>query len=306
MFKRITPSFFIFFFSLAALLYASQQNIAPEQNTAPESDQQISDFSLVGYGEKGKKSWDISGKSADIFTDLVKLKDVVGNLYGEQEDIRLTADRGDFDKNEGRVHLEQNVVIKTSSGGRLTTNSLDWDRKKQLVSTKDSVNLEKENMVTTAQGAIAKPDLNQITLEKDVSVNIVTDPSKDSDAQAKERIVITCDGPLEIDYARNLATFKNNVQVDKQDLQILSDAMDVYFIRQDKNTAVLDNEPALMGSRIDKIVARGNVKIIRGENVSYSDEAVYNAVDKKIILSGRPRLVIYSTQEFKNNASTGN
>jgi len=36
-----------------------------------ESDQQISDFSLSGYGDKGKKSWDISGKSADIFTEVV-------------------------------------------------------------------------------------------------------------------------------------------------------------------------------------------------------------------------------------------
>jgi len=94
-----------------------------------ESDQQISDFSLAGYGEKGTKSWDLSGKSADIFDNTVKLKDVVGNLYGKEEDVNLTAARGDFDKQDGRVHLEQDVVITTSSGARLTTDSLDWDRK---------------------------------------------------------------------------------------------------------------------------------------------------------------------------------
>jgi lipopolysaccharide assembly outer membrane protein LptD (OstA) len=59
-----------------------------------------------------------------------------------------------------------------------------------------------------------------------------------------------------------------------------------------------------MGSKIEKIVARGNVKITRGENVSYSDEATYTALDKKITLSGSPKLIIYSTEEM--SASFGN
>ena len=41
---------------------------AEEKKPQIDSDQQISDFSLAGYGEKGKKTWDLSGKSADIFT----------------------------------------------------------------------------------------------------------------------------------------------------------------------------------------------------------------------------------------------
>jgi lipopolysaccharide assembly outer membrane protein LptD (OstA) len=60
-----------------------------------------------------------------------------------------------------------------------------------------------------------------------------------------------------------------------------------------------------MGAKIEKIVATGNVKIMQGENISYSDEAVYDAMAKKIILSGKPKLVIYSTEELKD-ASSGN
>jgi hypothetical protein len=80
--------------------------------------------------------------------------------------------------------------------------------------------------------------------------------------------------------------------------------MDVYFSPEDKKE---DSEkaPALMGNKIDRIVARGRVKIVRGENISYSEEAVYSAQDKKITLNGRPQLIIYSTEEFKN-ASFGN
>jgi len=54
-----------------------------------------------------------------------------------------------------------------------------------------------------------------------------------------------------------------------------------------------------MGSKIEKLVARGNVKIVKGENTSYSDEATYLGADKKIILTGKPRLVLYSTDDLK-------
>jgi LPS export ABC transporter protein LptC len=283
-------------FLITSIVYAEVQNIQ-------ESDQQINDFSLSGYGEKAQKTWDLSAKTADIFDNNVKLKEIVGNLYGEKEDIKLTADKGDFDKQEGRVHLEQNVIVATSSGAKLTTDSLDWDRKNQIVSTKDMVNIERGNMITVAQGAVGEPNLNKITLDKDVTVNI-NPQAQQQEASDKNKIIITCDGPLEIDYEKKIATFKNNVKVDSKDSWIYSDTMDVYFIMSDKDNKETEVSPNAMGNKIDKIIARGNVKILRGENISYSDEAIYTASDKKIKLSGKPRLIIYSTEDF--NASVGN
>ena len=290
--------------------------ICAQEQKPQESDQQIMDFSLASFGEKGKKTWDLSGKSADIFQDVVKLKDVIGNLYGKEEDIKLTADKGDFDKTQGKIHLEDNVIITTSTGAKLTTDSLDWDRKNKLVTTQDAVNIERGNMVTTASGARGEPDLKKISLEKDVTVNINPDTEEKSKEQSvKKKIVITCDGPLQIDYDKNIATFNNNVNVDTQDAIIQSDIMDVYFGKagagkdsSGAKKADADVGSALggsaMGSKIDKIVARGNVKITRGENISYSDEATYSALDKKITLSGKPKLIIYSGEDM--NASLGN
>jgi len=282
--------------ALASFAWAKEQ-------LSNESDQQISDFSLSGFGEKGRKSWDLSGKSADIFTDIIKLKDITGNLYGEKEDIKLTADKGDFDKTKGKVHLEQNVVVTTSSGAKLLTDSLDWDRKNQVVTTKDKVNIERENMVTTAYGAEGHPNLNQIKLERDVMVrlNPAAENKKKEDPQ-DGKTVITCDGPLQIDYDKNVATFNSNVKVDRGDLLIYSDKMDVYF-NKDKNAQVQAGSDGMMGTKIDKIVAHGNVKIMRGDNTPFSDEAVYTTADKKITLLGKPRLVIYSTEDL--NASLG-
>ena len=275
--------------------------------TPQESDQQISDFSLSGYGDKGKKSWDISGKSADIFTEVVKLKDVDGNLYDKTEKVNLTAKKGDFNKTDGKVHLEEDVVITTSSGAKLTTNSMDWDRKNQLVSTKDKVNIDKDNMTIVGVGAHGEPNLNKVALTKDVRVDInpaASDGNLDGLA-LKDKVVITCDGQLVVDYEKNIASFYDNVKVERPDLTIYSDKMDLYFVRGSATGSAVSKTDKSMANSIDRIVASGNVKIVRGENISYSQEAEYKALDKKIILSGRPKLVFYSTGEFKD-ASFGN
>ncbi len=288
-----------------------------KEEAVPESDQQIGDFSLAGYGDRGVKAWDLAGKSADIFMDSVKLEDITGNLYAKEGDVRLTAEKGDFNKASGNVHLEQNVVIDTTSGAKLTTNSLDWDRKNQLVTTEEKVNIKKDNILTVATGAVGEPNLKKVMLQKDVKVDI--DPTQDAkNGQAlagKNKIVITCDGPLEVDYEKNIAVFKNNVLVDTNDNLIYSDIMHIYFVASEENKGAVskdsDNDDGrpkdtfgAMGSKIDRIVASGNVKIVRGENTSYSEEAVYSASDKRIVLSGKPKLVMYSTEDF--NASFGN
>jgi LPS export ABC transporter protein LptC len=268
-----------------------------------ESDQQINEFSLSGYGDKGKKSWDISGKSADIFTDEVKLKDVDGNLYGKDENVNLTAKQGDFNKKDGRVHLEQDVVITTSGGAKLTTDSMDWDRNKQLVITEDRVNIAKDNIIITGTGAKGQPNLKQVALNKDVKVDINPKEkvsAQSSDLAVKEKITVTCDGELAVDYEKNIATFNKNVKVEKSDSQIYSDRMVLYFSSGKESSKAKESKtPGLMGNnKIDKIVASGNVRIVRGENTSYSDEAVYSALDKKIVLSGKPRIVFYSTEDL--------
>jgi LPS export ABC transporter protein LptC len=303
MFRRLTLVFSILFF-LGNLAVAKPET---KSKTAAQSDQQISDFSLAGYGEKGRKSWDLSGKTADIFEDVVKLKEIKGNLFAETEQVMLVADNGDFNKADGKVHLEDNVVITTASGAKLTTDSLDWDRKNQLVTTPDKVNIQKENMTTIATGAKGEPNLNKVTLEKDVTVKITAAVDAEQETMgllAKDQVIITCDGPLEVDYQHNVAKFNNNVSADKGDAVIYCDTMDIYFNRTKGSEGKEKQQEMLGGNKIDKILAKGNVKIVKGQNISFSDEATYTASDQKIVLKGRPKLVIYSPEEL--NDSFGN
>ena len=292
-------------FALLILVFvlSSGNSFAVETNRSvketKDSDQQISDFSLSGFGDKGKKSWDLAGKSADIFNEVVKLKEVVGNHYAEKDNINLTADNGDFNKISGVVHLENNVVITTSSGAKLTTNSLDWDRKQQIVSTLDKISLQRSDMNLTGEGAKGQTALKQMELEKNVRLDI---EPLDKQKGKKQKIVIICDGPLEVDYEKNIAIFNNNVKVETSDLIMYSDKMQVYFIPKkdetNKDEANKDQGSIAMSSSIDKIIAQGNVRILRGENTSFSQEATYTALDKRIVLTGRPQIEIYQTENM--------
>ena len=291
----IKKTLFILFFLFASsfVLDAAQKEVAPGKNSPPseEADQKMLDFSLAGYTQRGKKSWEVKGNSADILTDIVKLTDVVANVYGEEENIKLVGDKGDYNKTTGKVHLEDNVVITTDTGGKLTTDSLDWDRVSQDVTTQDMVNIEKQNIKATAKGLEGKPNLSKVYLKDDVRVEISEQDLKPQDLK-KEPTIITCSGPLEIDYEKDIATFNKNVKVNQNEQgEMYADKMIAHFDFKNK--------------KILRIESKGNVKIIKGDNTSYSDEALYSAADKKMILTGKPRLVIYSEEKLID-APSGN
>ncbi len=251
------------------------------------SDQQFVDFNLAGYGQGGKKSWQIHGQSADIFENVVKLNNIKADLFGQEEKMQLTAKKGSLQKQSGDMHLEQDVVATTESGAKLNTDSLDWQRSSNVVTTKDKVRIEKENMTAVGKGAKANMNLNLAKLEKDVTVNINTEPKK----PGGNITTIICDGPLNIDYLNEIGIFRNNVVATDAQGQIFADMMRVYFDFKAKG--------------IKKIICVGNVKIIKDENTSYSDQAIYTAADKKLLLIGRPKLVLYSQEGF-SNAPFGN
>lgn len=265
----------------------------------------MSDFSLSGFGDKGAKAWDVKGRSADIGTEIIKLNDIVSNFYGAEETVRLTAKTGNFNRREGNIHLQDDVVVTTSSGARLLTDALDWDRKRQIIETTHLVRVYKADMTATGLGAKGFPDLNKLDLEKDVTVSIDQPPQEGG--KGIRRIEITCDGALQVDYQKNIATFNKNVKVTTQDGVITGDQMEVYFSTKKpagKSGKAAIDDIAAAGSKIERIYARGNVTINRAGNVSYSEEAVYSALENKITLLGRPKLVIYSSEGL--NAPSGN
>ncbi len=305
-FRNLFRFSLVFIIFLVLQLSSTVGNTFAQLKTPQESGQEMNDFSLTGITEKGRKNWDLTGKSADINSEVIKLNDIVSNFYGENENVKLTAAKGDFNRQQGYLHLEKDVVVTTSSGTKMTTDTLVWNKKEQLISTKDPVNIERQDMIITAQGAKGYPDLNKMDLEKDVQMQISNrEANPQGDNAGVKTIVINCDGPLEIDYQNNIATFNNKVKAQSPDGVIQSDIMEVYFLTKGKDQAGKNaDSSSFSASQIEKIIARGNVKITRDENISYSDQAIYSASLRKIALSGRPKLVIYQAGGL--DASSGN
>ncbi|KPK38178.1 MAG: hypothetical protein AMJ78_10385 [Omnitrophica WOR_2 bacterium SM23_29] len=239
-----------------------------EEEAMIESEQKIMSFSLTGYEEGGKKKWEVEGKSADIIADLVNLTEVEAKAYGEEADVTLVADRGTFNRTSNDVHLESNVVATSTEGTTLKTDVLNWKNDEERVYTDKFVKVTRENMETTSTGAEALPNLKEVEFKKDVKV-----------VTGKPQTVITCDGPMEVNYGKDFAVFNNKVKVEDERGQLFCDKATAYY---DPKTR-----------QITKVVAQGNVKIVRGGNWTFSDEAVYLAKEEKVILTGSPKVMIY-------------
>lgn len=298
--------FLIFLGTLGVLLFGMRfafcaDASVPATNSEP---QQMQDFNLAGYGPEGQKTWEVEGATMDMVGNDVKMSDITAHLYGESENMTLTADNGRMNKQTGVMRLEDNVRAVTDSGAQLDTNYLDWSQKDQLITTNDRVNITKDHMTAQGQGIEVQPDLKIAKFEKDVVMTMNgqknVSPEEASPEKAKGgseekkteiggfgkgRLVITCDGPMNLEYEKHFATFEDNVKVDDEGGggTLYADKMTVYFSEVSK--------------QIEKIDAQGHVRIVRGESTSYSEGAIFTIADKKVILTGRPKLVVFTDSE---------
>lgn len=119
----------------------------------------------------------------------------------------------------------------------------------------------------------------KVTTDKPVEMTSEMKDVKEDGTEASIPTTITCDGPMEINYGKNYAVFNTNVKVNDERGQLYCDTATAYY---DAKTR-----------QVSKIVARGNVKIVRGGSWTFSDEATYLASEQKVILSGSPKVMIY-------------
>lgn len=254
---------------------------------AQDESQHLEGFNLVGYGEGGGKAWDLQGSTATIKDSEISIVDVDANSYG-QENMNVTSKSGHIDKQSGNMRLEKDVVVTTETGTKMLTDSLVWQKEKDLVSTEDDVTILRENMKAVGKGMTAQPGQSKAQLDKEVKVEY----KPTADSTMKEEVMITCDGPMEVDYKAQTAVFNDNVVAIRGDQRLAADKMNLFFDPEKK--------------QIKKMVCIGNVTITQGENVSHSDEAIYESESQKITLVGRPKLLLYMNEDKDKNGEKKN
>jgi len=98
---------------------------------------------------------------------------------------------------------------------------------------------------------------------------------------------ITCDGPLVVDYDKNIAHFKDNVIARDNRGKLSANTMDVYYNR--------------VSRRVSKIVAAGDVVIENPDgNQTFSDSVIYLAEEGRIILGGDTEALYYGGEEAES------
>ena len=235
----------------------------------------IYSFSFAKYTQAGDKEIEIEGDSANILEKTVTLMNVVAKAYAEESPVTITADHGNYDKEANKVSLDKNVVATTQNGTRLLTEELQIRPSQHVMETDVHAQVKKDNIQVEGIGAHGDSNLKKVQFKKNVTV-VVQDPAD----QSAMPTIITCDGPLMVDYDKNVAHFRKNVLAQDHRGKLSSDTMDVYY---DK------------GSRkISKMVATGNVVIENPDgNKTYSDNVVYLAAEGKVILGGDAEALYY-------------
>ncbi len=241
------------------------------------SSQQLQGFNLNGYNNNtGEKTWDVNGTKANITDSNIQITNVDANFYGSQT-TNLTAKHGTIDKANGNVHLQDDVVITSKDRGtQMTTDTLDWNRNKDLVSTRDPVKIVDDQGVITGEGLTAHPNLKKAKINKHVKAKVHTQTEDEQDDQI---VTVTSDGPMEMNQASSYAEFNDHVIAVEASTgrELHCDKMQIWF-----NSAT---------HKIKKAVCLGHVKAIQGPDVSYADKMIYQGDTQVLTMIGRPKIV---------------
>lgn len=245
---------------------------AQEVETAlpPVAKEEAEQFTLANYADDGRKHWEVVGKTANLMTDVIHLTDITATAYGAETNVTLTAKTGTFDRQDRDIQLRQDVKAVTTEGTTLTTQSLDWNAERQVASSQEWTTVERDTLTVHGLGAEGSPALKEVRFHRDVQVDL------------KPATVITCAGPLHVDYARSHARFWRDVHVRDPRGDIWADRMDVRF---DPKTR-----------KLTEVQCWGHVRIQRGIQQARAHRAVYRQADGTITLIGHPRVTFYADQ----------
>ena len=271
-FLILTAAFIVFYLSLIQfqIFLSERRDRKPAKAVSKEEDafHRVYSFSFSKYTTAGNKEIEIEGDSADVFTKNVVLKNVIAKAYAEESPVTITADRGNIDKTTSKIRLEKNVVATTENGTRLLTETLDILPGKKSLETRAQAEVKRDNISIEGLGAQGDSRLKKVKFKKKVTV-VVKNPESKSGVPT----VITCDGPLVVDYEKNIARFHDNVLAEDERGKLRADLMDVYYDKKSR--------------RVSKIVAVGNVVVENTDgNQTFSDNVTYLAEEGRIILGG--------------------
>lgn len=136
-------------------------------------DQEFTDFTTY-ESDSGVVKWVLEAPIARIYNArklLVTVKPRITFFSEEGETTSvLTADKGEYQQVSHDLTALGNVVVTSRQGYMLETESLVWVNEFEEIHTEDFVRFIKDNDVLTGYGFRSDPDLENVTIQRDVEV----------------------------------------------------------------------------------------------------------------------------------------
>lgn len=243
-----------------------------------EAPQRMDRFTMVGYSPEGAKEWDLEGHGAVAEGAVVTIQRPHAIGYDRERTSDITASLAHVDQQTHHIRLEHDVTIHTSDGLWVMAPQLYWLSDRDEMRTEEPVRIETDHMLIRGRGAVAHAELKTAIVERDIE--LVLNPSDGEAAgQPPAHVTITCEGPLEFEYEKGIATFHTNVHVNDHQGDLYTDTLIAYVDQKTHTIRYAD--------------AFGRVRIVQGPHTAHGDHAVYEPALAKVTLLGSPYLVLY-------------
>jgi lipopolysaccharide transport protein LptA/LPS export ABC transporter protein LptC len=277
-------------FAVSILLYSGYFFVKrPERPTAHivEEEKRVIVFRDVTYSgeKKGAIDWELKAKIARKFIDkpVVELEHIEGSYRPRPDTVVLfKGSKGELntETEEGRV---DDVEIIYKDEYTVKSKSMDFDFRNSKVTSRGTVDLKGKKLTLQGLGMVADTDKQVVHIEKDVHGTVETETRRFNFSSDR----------FSYDVKQNIYTFGGSVAVKGEDMTLFCDAIDV----------------TSTGDTVDKLDARGKVRLTSKGTLAKSGRAVYYLKDDRITLEDSPRIirdkVDMQGQSIVYNVSTG-
>lgn len=226
-------------------------------------------FKDVKYsGEKnGIVDWEIKSKITRKYIDkpVVEMEDIDG-MYKPRPDVTVffkgTSGRMDTEAEKGTV---ENVDIIYKDSHTLKSKYMDFDFMKNITSTTAPVDIKSAKLTLMGIGMTADTNKETVRIEKDVTGYIETEKGKYR-FESDSFIYFLKDSTYILD---------GRVVMKGEEMNLICDKLTIFS----------------KGDEVDKIDAKGKVRLISKGTIAKSEKAVYHFKEDKIVLTEKPKIL---------------
>jgi LPS export ABC transporter protein LptC len=150
----------------------------PVQQPPQQAEYQIKEVH-INETLDGNLRWTLNADQAEVYDQkgVTVMRKVVIQLFSRDGDWTVTSDEGTLENTRRDVTLTGHVVIRSSDGLEMRTETLAWDNEQRALATDDRVEISREGTTITGRGLAVQMREETAALRQNVRV-VITDRTK--------------------------------------------------------------------------------------------------------------------------------